>query len=244
MNDLPRDPSANPNTAQSIARVRNARWLFFDVGYTLFDETGGWREQFERLAAILTEQGRPTSPVEIWNVYQQACGDFVPKQWRAVCEAFAMSASQVDELQAINATWRHDLEQPFPGVSDAIARLSSRYSLGIIANQAHGTASRLQKFGLLQHFEVVISSAEAGVVKPDPAIFQMALREANCEPDEAAMIGDRIDNDIAPANRIGMASVHVLLGGSAAQRPRTPPERPTLIVADVPRLAELLLSIE
>lgn len=232
---LPPDPFA-------IQRLRAVDWLFFDVGYTLSDETGGWQDQFERLAAVLrtTPGATPRSVDELWSIYLDACSTFAPGQWLAICERCAASPSDVESLRGLNKGWRHDLERPYPGVADALARLATRYRLGVIANQSHGTRDRLDGWGLLQHFTVIVGSAEAGVTKPDPAIFHLALREANCDPSRAAMIGDRLDNDVAPANRLGMPSVHIRQGGSAAQRPRTDIEQPTLSFDTVPALAMML----
>ncbi len=60
-----------------------------------------------------------------------------------------------------------------------------------------------------------ISSAEAGVNKPDLQIFKLALAKANCVPEETYMIGDRLDNDIEPAVEIGMNTIWVKQGSFA-----------------------------
>ena len=43
-------------------------------------------------------------------------------------------------------------------------------------------------------------------------IFDIALSRAGCSPENAVMIGDRLDNDIAPAKRLGMKTVRVKQG--------------------------------
>lgn len=57
---------------------------------------------------------------------------------------------------------------------------------------------------MLKYIDLVIASAEEGVAKPDLRIFNIALERANCKPEEAIIIGDIIDNDIVPANKIGI----------------------------------------
>ena len=74
---------------------------------------------------------------------------------------------------------------------------------------------KLQK--IADYFGVVASSAELGVAKPDPKIFRLALAMAECEPSQAVMIGDRIDNDVVPAKQYGMWTVWVRSGLSAYQ---------------------------
>lgn len=48
--------------------------------------------------------------------------------------------------------------------------------------------------------------------KPSPLMFRMALKRAGCRPQEAVMIGDQLDTDIAGAARAGIDSVLVLTG--------------------------------
>ena len=65
---------------------------------------------------------------------------------------------------------------------------------------------------MLKYIDLVIASAEEGVAKPDKKIFEIALDRSNCEPDKAVMIGDRIDNDIVPANLLGMHTIWIKQG--------------------------------
>lgn len=84
--------------------------------------------------------------------------------------------------------------------------------LGVIANQLDGLKERLESFGILKYFKYVISSWDVKVMKPDIRIFEYALKAANCQPQDAVMIGDRIDNDTAPAQSLGMKAVWIKQG--------------------------------
>ena len=70
-----------------------------------------------------------------------------------------------------------------------------------------GTAERLENFGILKYIDLVIASAEEGVSKPDKSIFEITLERSGCKPENAFMVGDRIDNDIVPAKQIGMKTI-------------------------------------
>lgn len=59
---------------------------------------------------------------------------------------------------------------------------------------------------------MVIASADEGVEKPNLEIFKIALERANCLPENAVMVGDRIDNDILPAKKLGIKTVWVKQG--------------------------------
>jgi len=122
-------------------------------------------------------------------------------------ESLPMQAREAD-----GGPWRHDLDRVYSGTKPLLEQLRVRYRLGIIANQGPGAEQRLRGWGLAQYFDVIVSSAEAGFSKPDPRIFTIALERANCLPQNATMVGDRLDNDIAPAKRLGMKTIWVRQG--------------------------------
>lgn len=98
---------------------------------------------------------------------------------------------------------------------------------------------RLEKIGLLKYIDLVIASAEEGVAKPDLRIFEIALNRANCKPYEAVMIGDRLDNDIASANKIGMKTVWIKQGYGKYVVPNSQEEYPDFTVNCLSEILEL-----
>ena len=52
-------------------------------------------------------------------------------------------------------------------------------------------------------------SSEIELAKPSREFFEFLLQQAQCRPDEAIMVGDRIDNDIRPAKALGMRTIWV-----------------------------------
>jgi FMN phosphatase YigB (HAD superfamily) len=60
-----------------------------------------------------------------------------------------------------------------------------------------------------------VSSAEVGVGKPHPAIYERALEVAGVEPAQAVMVGDSPDTDIAGALALGIGAVLVDRWGGA-----------------------------
>lgn len=92
---------------------------------------------------------------------------------------------------------------------------------------------------MLKYIDLVIASAEEGVAKPDLRIFEIALNRANCKSHEAVMVGDRLDNDIAPANKIGMKTVWVKQGFGAFPTVHSKEETPTYTVNNLNELCAL-----
>ena len=61
--------------------------------------------------------------------------------------------------------------------------------------------------GLHHFFDSVITSQEAGVEKPDIAIFEMAMERMGCKAENSVMIGNSFNDDILGAINAGMSAV-------------------------------------
>ncbi len=162
--------------------------VFFDAGYTLVNEDAAWRERCRAQAE--TDEGRALrwSAGDVLREIAPASAQMLP-QYRAVIEKF-----HIERPVPYQSAYETLYEDALP----ALTALRPRYKLGIIANQQAGLETRLKKWGAAAYMDVVVSSFEAGVSKPDPAIFRLALQKAGCEPAKALMAGDRPGNDILP----------------------------------------------
>ena len=108
--------------------------------------------------------------------------------------------------------WESQYERLYTDTKDCLKKLSRIYKIGVIANQSLGTSERLENLGVRKYLDLIIASAEEGVSKPDRRIFEIALERSRCRPENAVMIGDRIDNDIVPAKQLGMKTIWVKQG--------------------------------
>ena len=207
------------------------RCLFFDVGYTLVDEDAVWEARCREQADMPEARALGLTAGDIYREIEEASRQYLP-QYRAVMKKY--SFTQV-------APFRGELETLYPEAPAVLAALSQKYSLGVIANQEKGLKERLQEWGILPYFTAVASSWEAGASKPDPAIFRLALSLAGCAPEEAFMIGDRLDNDIFPAKSLGMKTVWLRQGFGALQIPKGPEYTPDSIVDSLTELPGIFL---
>jgi FMN phosphatase YigB (HAD superfamily) len=90
---------------------------------------------------------------------------------------------------------------------DAVGPLRSRFTMGIVSN-FYGNLDRiLEEAKLDRFFAAVADSSRVGIFKPDPGIFEAALKKIRCAPESAAMIGDSLGKDCAPAHKLGMRTV-------------------------------------
>jgi len=98
--------------------------------------------------------------------------------------------------------WNH----PLDGVGKAIEQLrGSGVRVAVVSNSDGSVRGSLGKAGLLDLFEFVVDSHEAGVSKPDPKIFQAALEHMGLEPSEAWYVGDSVFHDINGARAAGLS---------------------------------------
>ena len=217
------------------------RWVFFDVGDTLLDEREAMFDWCGQVAADLKRRGHAAGveAADVWLARERAYAEFAPDVLRRILEILAVPAAAGDDVYRA-ARYPHALERPFADATPALRKLAGAFQLGVIANQAGGVRDRLRGHGWASLFSVCVSSAEEGVSKPDPAIFRLALARAGCRADEAVMVGDRIDNDIAPAKAVGMSSVRVRQGLARKQAARRAAETPDVTIRRLRELPRVL----
>ena len=203
--------------------MNKIKWIFFDIGSTLVDESAVYENRIKEIT-----QGNNIDKNEfVAKVIERA--QTSPKPIVSAAEDYGVKVP----------AWRHDLEVLYPDTKELLQRLSQKYKIGIIANQDFGTEQRLTDFNVHQYINLVIASAEEGVAKPDLRIFQIALARADCKPEEAVMVGDRIDNDIIPANKIGMTTMWIKQGFGSYAEPKTVEEQSDYIVNSLAEITEV-----
>jgi putative hydrolase of the HAD superfamily len=82
--------------------------------------------------------------------------------------------------------------------------------------------AKMRDCGLDRYVDVLVVSEEAGVSKPDPGIFSVALDRARVSATEAVMIGDSWINDIEGARRAGIPAIWFNRDGTPSPDPNVP----------------------
>jgi HAD superfamily hydrolase (TIGR01662 family) len=205
------------------------RWIFFDIGETLVDESKPIRDVMEQFTRAAKQLGYDFRLEEVESSILHFHSRFCAHPMRDVIEKLIPSTADRSEIR-LNMKYKKALEQPFPEADDVLKQLSGLYQLGIIANQNAGTRARLEHYGLLKYFSVVCSSEEEGLTKPDPRFFELALKRAKCEAQHTVMVGDRLDNDIMPAKRLGMQAIWIRQGFARKQTITNPLFAPNVII--------------
>lgn len=102
-------------------------------------------------------------------------------------------------------------------LSGAIELLQAIHALGLRTVIASNTYWRdadsywddFRLLGMAEHIDAVVTSVDAGHLKPHPAVFEMAMRVAGVPAGRCVVIGNREENDIEPALALGMRAILV-----------------------------------
>lgn len=102
-------------------------------------------------------------------------------------------------------------EDLYPDVRPASAELqASGIWVGVVGNQTVRAGGLLR--GLDLPCDFIATSDDWGVSKPDTAFFDRIIEEAGLPADDILYVGDRLDNDIAPAKAVGMRTAFIRRG--------------------------------
>jgi len=208
------------------------RGLIFDVNGTLTDiHTDEWHEDIYRiLANLLSYQGIALGPHELKDAYFQimkeqraASGERYP-EFDAVGIFREIMARHATELtrrlppekleqlplflaETYRAASRFRL-QLYNGVADTIRQLRLNYHLAIISDgQSAYAVPELNAVGLFDTFDPVIISGDLGYRKPDPRLFENALKHMQMGPSEVLYVCNDMDRDVYGAQRVGIKTV-------------------------------------
>ena len=125
---------------------------------------------------------------------------------------------------------RGELRAPFPDARPTLERRAPDYRLGLLSN-GNSRAAALG-IGDLVSFEV-FSQDHGGVEKPGPRLFEIALREAGCEPHELLHVVDSPESDVAGALNAGAKPVLLNRSDTRLEPPYVPEIRS---LAELPSL--------
>lgn len=83
-------------------------------------------------------------------------------------------------------------------------------TIAIVSNWDSRLPRLLLTMGIADRFEFILTSAEAGVSKPSPQIFEQALARLGLPAHEALHVGDSLEDDVIAAQNAGLESLHIV----------------------------------
>lgn len=151
------------------------------------------------------------------------------RELEVMADVDAVSAHYLAAFEATGAL--------IPRSAEALWWLARRARVAIVTNGFRAVQTRrLAATGLDGLVEVVVSSEEAGIAKPDPAALYLALERLGVEEVDAeavAVVGDQLATDVAAGHRIGAHTVWIAPADAVVPDGVRPPH------VRVPALADL-----
>jgi HAD superfamily hydrolase (TIGR01509 family) len=125
--------------------------------------------------------------------------------------------------------------QPLPGAAELLRTIKELGLRCVIASNTYWRDADsywddFKLLGMAEYIDAVVTSVDAGHLKPHPAVFELAVRAAGVPAEECVVIGNKERNDVEPALALGMRAVLVY--------PDDPPPQATKADAVAPDLWE------
>jgi HAD superfamily hydrolase (TIGR01662 family) len=177
--------------------------VFFDVGETIVDESreyGTWadwlgvpRHTFSAVFGAVIARGGDYR--ETFQYFQPGFDLAVERERRA-------EAGQAESFSE---------EDLYPDARPCLGELRRMgLRVGLAGNQTARAEQILKSLDL--PVDVIGTSDGWGVEKPAPAFFVRLIEEADCVAESVLYVGDRLDNDIRPAQEAGMSTALIRRG--------------------------------
>jgi len=117
--------------------------------------------------------------------------------------------------------------------------------LAMHTNMYWRTASGLQLDSgpYVRALEIATGKQAVVLGKPDPAFFAQALLTIGVQPEEAILVGDDIENDVAGAQRAGLRGILVYTGKHKADSPLLQKTHPDAVLASIAELPTYLTTL-
>jgi HAD superfamily hydrolase (TIGR01549 family) len=239
------------NTSPSSFSSLHAPFVFFDLGQTLIDEWDYIAYFDQKFLELLNGFGARIDQRNYHALRDSIIRDrkighgSVKELVIEVCRLLSPPGYEriiVSRLESHIIQGRRDLFKFFKDAEPTLSTISKYCEMGIIANQSQDVADLIQKSGFDKFFKVQIISFSAKLKKPDLKIFELALKQAGRRAEDCIMVGDRLDTDICPANKLGMTTIRTIDSLFALQVPSRACEHPDFTVTRLSEIPEILES--
>ena len=196
--------------------------IFFDLDHTLWDFEKNSALTFQKIfvknsvEVVLHDFLEVYAPInlEYWKLYREnrvTKADLRFQRLRRTFDEIGVVAP--DDLIHILAHEYIEHLSSFthlvPNAVEILEYLSPKYRLHIITNGFQEVQEKkLIGSNIHHYFSHIVNSEMAGVKKPHPQIFELALTKANVDPRNTIMVGDSLEADILGAKDMGMQVLH------------------------------------
>lgn len=196
--------------------TKRYKTIFFDLDHTLWDfETNSHQTLEELYESYQLEKRGVTSLKALCKIFSEVNSDLWSQYDKGLIKSEVIRAERFKRVLApfeitdeeLIGKISHDYlytcprkSTLLPGAIDTLNYLNEKYSLSLITNGFDEVQHMKLASGKIAHyFKHVVTSQQAGYKKPSREIFDYALGLHAHQPNEAIMIGDNLETDIAGA---------------------------------------------
>jgi HAD superfamily hydrolase (TIGR01509 family) len=212
--------------------------ILFDLDDTLINDDASFALSLQRLCSDFGFQieklGAAYSALSppYWGA-----GDLAAQReamWRAALSACGYDTSLAADVRDRYLYHRVETSAPLDGTEAVLSDLGSTYRLAVITNGGGDIQpERLRHAGLAGYFDVLVTSSDVDVGKPDRRIFEHALNRLDVSARQAWVVGDHLASDVAGALNVGATGVWFNPRGHQRRHDQPKPHH------DIASLAEL-----
>ena len=204
--------------------LQNYKAIFFDAGGTLLHPYPSVGEIYSEVGK---RYGSPATPAqlehafrEVWlkhdglNRLQSHSDENLERNfWKTLVEEVFLATGGVNDFEIFfhelyDLFAKPEVWRIYPDVEDLLKNLKKQgKKMGIVSNWDSRLFHICDGLELNQYFDFVLASAVFGASKPNPKIFEEALKRSGVEAKEAVHIGDSFKDDINGASSVGMPAI-------------------------------------
>lgn len=129
-------------------------------------------------------------------------------------QGFAPDGPTISRIRRAMAIPIDERFQPLPGAAELLVTIRELGMRAVIASNTYWRDADsywddFRVLGMADLIDAIVTSVDAGHLKPHPAVFEMAMHWAGAPPERCVVIGNKESNDIEPARALGMRSILV-----------------------------------
>ena len=201
--------------------MNHIKHIFFDLDHTLWDFEKNSALTFDKIfkthqvAVNLDDFLKVYEPINLkyWKLYRDEEIDKTRLRYGRLKHTFDEISFKVDDdligkLSIDYIAYLSSFNHLFDGTVELLNYLQPKYQLHIITNGfEEAQHKKMASSNIQQYFKTVTNAESAGVKKPNPIIFDYALKLANAQSNESLMIGDNYEADIEGALKVGYDAI-------------------------------------
>ncbi|GAA4271331.1 YjjG family noncanonical pyrimidine nucleotidase [Aquimarina gracilis] len=195
--------------------------IFFDLDHTLWDfdknSSLAFEMIFKKFSIGMDQEAflkvyRPIN-MKYWKLYREEKVNKQELRRGRLTETFdilghSFSLTIIDEMAHDYIAFLPLNNHLINGAKELLDYLNPKYDLHIITNGFKEVQNnKLSNSGIRHYFKTITNSEEVGVKKPNPFIFEHAIKVSGAQNNNSLMIGDNYEADILGAEALGIKTI-------------------------------------